>query len=218
MAKVKLYNQEGVSIGELDLNPSLFEVKPNVAFIHRAVVAQQANNRQVLAHTKGRSEVRGGGRKPWKQKGTGRARHGSRRSPIWVGGGITFGPTKERNFSIKFNRAERRKALAMVLSDKVSEAKLIVVDSLVLSEIKTKTAAALLKKLPIGRKNLVVLEPENKGFQKSVRNITGFTPISVKSLNIVDVLSNEAVVISRSALEILEKTYVNSASTKALAR
>lgn len=208
MAKVKLYNQEGNHIGEVELSPSLFDVKPDTAFIHRAVVAQQANSRQVLAHTKGRGEVRGGGRKPWKQKGTGQARHGSRRSPIWVGGGITFGPTNERNFSIKFNRTERRKALAMVLSDKVSDNKFIVVDSLVMPEIKTKIAAALLKKMPIGRKNLIVLEPENKTFQKMVRNIVKVNPISVKSLNVVDILSNDTLVISRAALEILEKTYV----------
>jgi len=214
MAKVKLYNQEGNHIGELELSPSLFEVKPNNAFVHRAVVAQQANGRQVLAHTKGRSEVRGGGRKPWKQKGTGRARHGSRRSPIWVGGGITFGPTNERNFSIKFNRTERRKALAMVLSDKVSDDKFIVVDSLVMPEAKTKLAAAMLKKLPIGRRNLVVLEPANKTFQKVIRNIVGVTPISVKSLNVVDILSNNVLVISRAALETLEKTYTNSASVE----
>jgi len=208
MAKVKLYNQEGNHIGEVELSPALFDVKTDTAFIHRAVVAQQANSRQVLAHTKGRGEVRGGGRKPWKQKGTGQARHGSRRSPIWVGGGITFGPTNERNFSIKFNRTERRKALAMVLSDKVLDNKFIVVDSLVLPEVKTKIAAALLKKMPIGRKNLIVLEPENKTFQKMVRNIAKVTPISVKSLNVVDILSNDTLVISRAALEILEKTYV----------
>ncbi|MFA6131861.1 MAG: 50S ribosomal protein L4 [Patescibacteria group bacterium] len=218
MAKVKLYNQEGNKIGEVDLNPSLFEVKPDEAFVHRAVVAQQANSRQVLAHTKGRGEVRGGGRKPWKQKGTGQARHGSRRSPIWVGGGITFGPTNERNFSIKFNRTERRKALAMVLSDKVLENKFIVVDSLVMPEAKTKLAAALLKKMPIGRHNLVVLEPENKIFQKIVRNIPSVTPISVKSLNVVEILSNDTLVISSAALEILEKTYAKSASVKASAK
>jgi large subunit ribosomal protein L4 len=207
MAKVKLYNQEGKEVGEVELSASLFGVKPNTAFIHRVVTALQANNRQVLAHTKGRGEVRGGGRKPWKQKGTGQARHGSRRSPIWVGGGITFGPTNERNFSVKLNRAERRRALAMVLSDKVANNKFIVVDSLTIPEIKTKTVSIMLKQFSFGRHSLVVLEPENLIFQKSVRNLAKVTPISVKSLNIVEILSNETLVISKPALEILEKTY-----------
>jgi large subunit ribosomal protein L4 len=207
MAKVKLYNQEGKETGELELNPSIFDVKVDKNFVHRAVVAHQANSRQVLAHTKGRGEVRGGGKKPWKQKGTGQARHGSRRSPIWVGGGITFGPTKDRNFSVKINRAERRKALAMTLSDKVADNKFIVIDSLVLPEAKTKLMAAVLKSLPLGRKTLVVIEPENKLTPKTVRNITSTTPVSAKSLSLLDVLNNDTVLISKKAVEVLENTY-----------
>ncbi|HBR80489.1 MAG: 50S ribosomal protein L4 [Candidatus Uhrbacteria bacterium GW2011_GWE2_45_35] len=207
MVKVKLYNQEGLAVGELELNSTLFGVKIDPAFIHRAVVAYEANTRQVLAHTKGRGEVRGGGRKPWKQKGTGQARHGSRRSPIWVGGGITFGPTNERNFCLKINRVERRKALAMTLSDKVANGKLLVIDSLVLPEAKTKVASAMLKKLPLGRKTLVVIESENKLTPKAVRNIVGINPVSAKSLNLLDVLNNDTVVVSKAAIEILEKTY-----------
>jgi len=218
MAKVTLYNQEGKDIGELELDSSIFGVKVDANFVHRAVTAQGANNRQVLAHTKGRGEVRGGGRKPWKQKGTGQARHGSNRSPIWVGGGITFGPTNERNFCLKINRTERRKALAMVLSDKVAGGKFIVVDSLVLSEAKTKLVAGLMKKLPVGRKNLLVIEPENKAVSKAARNIVNITPISAKSLNIVDVLSNDTIVTSKAAIEVLEKTYANSAFTKVSAK
>src|SRR3989344_3231877 len=148
MATVKLYNQEGHPVGELVLEPTLFDVKPDAALVHAAVIAQEANARQVLAHTKGRGEVAGSGKKPWKQKGTGRARHGSRRSPIWIGGGVTFGPTKERNFSLKLNRKVRRKALAMVLSDKVVQEKLLAIDSLEMKEGKTKQIATLLKKLP----------------------------------------------------------------------
>lgn len=208
MAKVRMYNQEGKDIGELELNPSLFGVKINAAFVHRVAMAQEANSRQVLAHTKGRSEVRGGGRKPWAQKGTGQARHGSIRSPIWVGGGVTFGPTKERNFSVKINRVERRKALAMVLSDRALNGKLLAVDSLVFPEIKTKMVAALLKKLQVTRKVLMVVEPENKIIQKAVRNIVNVTPISAKSLNVVDVLANDTIVASRAAIETLEKSYV----------
>lgn len=209
MAKVKVYNQAGQEVGDLQLNPSLFEVKIDPAFIHRIAVAQTANSRQVLAHTKGRSEVRGGGKKPWKQKGTGRARHGSNRSPIWVGGGITFGPTKERNFACKINKAERRKALSMVLSDKVANKNFVVVDELNFSEIKTKLVATMLEKLPIGRNVLMILPPENKDTVKATRNIAKVKPISVKSLNIIDLLKNETVVISRPAIEILEKTYLN---------
>lgn len=207
MAKVKLYNQEGKDIGELELNPSLFGVKINAAFVHHVATAQEANSRQVLAHTKGRGEVRGGGRKPWAQKGTGQARHGSIRSPIWVGGGVTFGPTNQRNFSVKINRVERRRALAMVLSDKVTNEKFLAVDSLVFPEVKTKPVAALLKNLPTTRKILMVVEPENKIIQKAVRNIAKVTPISVKSLNVVDVLTNDTIVISRAAIEMLEKSY-----------
>lgn len=207
MAKVKVYNQGGQEVGEMELNPTVFEVKINPALIHRVITAQQANSRQVLAHTKGRGEVRGGGRKPWKQKGTGQARHGSIRSPIWVGGGITFGPTKERNFKVKINRAERQKVLAMVLSEKLANHNFLVIDSLKFAEAKTKLVAAMIKKLPVGRKVLVVAEPENKDLYKMTRNLEKVEPISVKSLNPVDLLNNETVVISQPAVEILEKTY-----------
>jgi len=136
--KLNVYNQQSELIGEMDLNPKIFNVKANPALVHQAVVAQMANERQVLAHTKGRGEVRGGGRKPWQQKGTGRARHGSIRSPIWRGGGVTFGPTKERNFKQKINQKMKQKALLAVLSDKVANKKLVVLDKLELTEYKTK--------------------------------------------------------------------------------
>lgn len=207
MAKVKLYNQEGNEISEIELSASLFGVKVNPTLIHYAVVAQQANTRQVLAHTKGRGEVRGGGRKPWRQKGTGHARHGSIRSPIWVGGGVTFGPTKERNFKLKINRSERRKALAMALSDKAAGDRLIVVDSFVWPEIKTKAVAALIKKLPVGKKVLMVIEPQNKTAPKAARNIKKVSPISAQSINLVDILSHDTLVVSRAAIEVLEKVY-----------
>lgn len=207
MAKVKVYNQTGQEVSERELNPAIFEVKANQALVHRVATALQANVRQVLAHTKGRGEVRGGGRKPRKQKGTGQSRQGSTRSPIWVGGGIAFGPTKERNFGLKINRAERQKALVMVLSDKVANNKFVIVDSLVFPESKTKLIAAMLKTLPVSRRVLVVAEPENKNIQKMVRNLVGVEPISVKSLNIVDLLNNETVVISQPAIEMLEKIY-----------
>ena len=136
MAKVKVYNQEGKSTAEIELPADIFEVALNEGLLHQVVVALEANSRQVLAHTKDRSEVRGGGRKPWKQKGTGRARHGSIRSPIWKGGGVTFGPQKIRNFTKKLNKQVKRKALAMTLSDKVSNNNFIAIESLALPEVK----------------------------------------------------------------------------------
>ncbi|MFH1253346.1 MAG: 50S ribosomal protein L4 [Candidatus Uhrbacteria bacterium] len=207
MAKVKVYNQTGQEVKELILNSDCFEVKINQALVHRVAMAQEANTRQVLAHTKGRGEVRGGGRKPRKQKGTGQSRQGSTRSPIWVGGGITFGPTKERNFSIKINRVEKQKALAMVLSDKVANNRMVVVDSLIFPEAKTKLVAAMLKVLPINRRVLVVAESENKAINKMTRNLVDVKALSVKSLNIVDLLNNETVLMSQAAVEALEKIY-----------
>lgn len=208
MAKVALYNQEGAIVGELNLAPSLFEVKVNPTLVHQAVVFQQANAREVIAHTKGRGEVRGGGKKPWKQKHTGRARHGSTRSPIWVGGGITFGPTKERNFAKKMNRSAKRAALAMTLSDKVLNEKFVALDSLALSEAKTKIAVNFLKKLPVyGKKTLIVVEPENRSVSRATKNLPHVTAISAKSLNVVDVMAHEFVLASKEAVAALEKTF-----------
>ncbi|MDO9399263.1 MAG: 50S ribosomal protein L4 [bacterium] len=138
MINYKVYNQEAELVGAVDLADKIFNVKTNQALIHQAVVAQMANARKVLAHTKGRGEVRGGGKKPWKQKGTGRARHGSSRSPIWKGGGVTFGPTNERNFKKDINKKMKQKAIFMALSDKVANVKLIILDKLETSEYKTK--------------------------------------------------------------------------------
>jgi len=208
MAKVILYNQDGLPVGELSLDSALFEVKPNPALIHEAFVAQQANSRQVLAHTKDRSEVSGTGKKPWKQKGTGQARHGSRRSPIWVGGGITFGPTNARNFSVKLNKAAKRKALAMVLTDKVANDKFVAIESMVLPEVKTRAFAGILGKLPAaGKKTLVVLEISNASAARAGRNLPRVTTLSAHSLNIGDLLAHEFVVASKEAIETITKTF-----------
>ncbi len=211
MAKINLYNQVGSIVGELSLDATLFDVAPDTALVHEAVVAQEANSRQVLAHTKGRGEVAGTGKKPWKQKGTGRARHGSRRSPIWVGGGITFGPTNERNYSLKMNRKARRKALAMALSDKVVHNAFVAIDSLVLGDAKTKTVVSMLKKLPlVGKKTLVVLEPSNMAVVRATRNLPRVSTISANSLNVVDLLANDCVLTSKDAVEILTKTFTRA--------
>ena len=208
MAKINLYNQVGSIVGELSLDATLFDVAPDTALVHEAVVAQEANSRQVLAHTKGRGEVAGTGKKPWKQKGTGRARHGSRRSPIWVGGGITFGPTNERNYSLKMNRKARRKALAMALSDKVVHNAFVAIDSLVLGDAKTKTVVSMLKKLPlVGKKTLVVLEPSNMAVVRATRNLPRVSTISANSLNVVDLLANDCVLASKEAVDVLTKTF-----------
>ncbi len=211
MATVKLYNQEGTIVGDLALDAALFEVKPDAALVHEAVLAQQANSRQVLAHTKDRSEVAGSGKKPWKQKGTGRARHGSRRSPIWVGGGITFGPTHARNFSVKMNRKARRKALAMVLTDKVAHQQFVAIDSLKLAKAKTKTIAGILKKLPMsGKKTIMILEQKNEEAVRAARNIPRVLTIAATSLNVVDMLAYDRVIATKEAIEVMTKTFTHA--------
>ncbi len=208
MATVKLYNQQGDMVGDLALNAKLFSVKPNAALVHEAAVAQAAERRVALAHTKGRGEVAGTGKKPWKQKGTGRARHGSRRSPIWVGGGITFGPTSERVFAVKMNRKARRKALAMVLTDKVNDGCLVAVDSLKLDAPKTKAFAGILKRLPTsGRKTLVILEPKNAETFRAARNLPRVSTLPADSLNVVDLLAHDCVLASKEAIEVMTKTF-----------
>ena len=157
MAKLNIYNQKAEKTGDIEVSDKVFGVKMSEALIHQAVVAQMANERQVIAHTKGRAEVRGGGKKPWKQKGTGSARAGSSRSPIWIGGGVTFGPTKERNFSKKINKKMKQKALLMAISDRVKNGEIIVLDNLNTKEFKTKVMDTILKNI---EKN--ILEIKNK--------------------------------------------------------
>jgi large subunit ribosomal protein L4 len=203
-----MYNQEGAEVGVLDLNASLFQVEINPALVHEAVIAQEANAREAIAHTKTRGEVRGGGRKPWKQKGTGRARHGSRRSPIWSGGGITFGPRSIRNFAKKMNRKARRKALAMVLSDKLASEKMIAVESLTFDEAKTKNLAAVLAKLPSnGKKTLIITAPENKVVSVAAKNLEKVYTIPAHALNVVDLLRCEYVIATKAAIEVMTQTY-----------
>jgi large subunit ribosomal protein L4 len=208
MAKVTVYNQLGEKAGDMDLEKTLFEAEVNEALVHEAVVAQQANSREVIAHTKDRGAVSGGGKKPWKQKGTGRARHGSIRSPLWVGGGVTFGPTKDRNFSVKMNKKARRKALAMVLSDKVAGKQFVVVENLEIPEGKTKTLSDLMNKLPLsGKKTLLVLEKENKNPAIAAGNIQNLDAISAQSLNVVDLLAHQTVVVTKAAVESIAEMY-----------
>ena len=202
MATTSLYNQAGDTIGTVALNPTLFEVPLNGPLLHEAVVAQEANARRVLAHTKGRGDVRGGGKKPWKQKGTGRARHGSTRSPIWKGGGVTFGPTLLRNFTKKLNKKARRAALASALSDAHRNERFLVVDSLVLPEVKTKTLLTLLLKLPHPTERaLVVVEEANTGIGVAAGNTDTINVIPVHCLNVKEVVKAKRIVTSKEALE-----------------
>jgi len=203
-----MYNQEGKHVGELELSAGLFDVAVDQSLVHEVVVAQEANARDPIAHTKTRGEVRGGGRKPWKQKGTGRARHGSRRSPIWSGGGITFGPRSIRNFAKKINKKARRKALTMVLTDKVASEKFIVIESLSFSDAKTKDLHAVLKNLPsAGKKMLLVTAPENKSVALAAKNLPKVNTIPAHALNVVELLRNEYVVVTKAAIDVITKTY-----------
>lgn len=205
MATVQLYNQAGAVVGKMELTPALFDVPMNDAVLYEAVVAQQANSRVAIADTKDRSEVRGGGKKPWKQKGTGRARHGSTRSPIWKGGGVTFGPTSDRNFSRKLNRKVRRKAMAMALTDAVVRGRFIVVDDLTLPEKKTRVVARLLAVLPhVDSRTLIIVEPLNKTVGVAGRNIPDLNVVPANALSIVDVLKAKRLVASKAAIEALQ--------------
>lgn len=216
MLTVPVYNLQGKMVKEISLEERLFAVPANQAVIKQVVVAQQANSRQVLAHTKTRAEVRGGGKKPWKQKGTGRARHGSSRSPIWVGGGITFGPRNDRNYSLSINKKMKKKAMAMVLSEKVANNQLIIVDSLSLPEIKTKLLHNALNVLPVNKaKTIIAMNKNDENVIKSARNLPKVMTLPAAALNVVDVMSHPYLLIEEAALETLYKNYsVNVKSVK----
>ena len=207
MLKTKLYNLEGKETGEVKLPESVFGVELNDDLIHQAVVAQMANARKVLADTKDRSEVRGGGKKPWKQKGTGRARHGSIRSPLWKGGGATFGPTTDRNFSKRINKKMKTKALFMVLSSKLKDDELVVVENIELKKASTKKMKDILSKLPLSGKVLISMDKKNTNIFNSVKNIPNTSMIASDSLNIVDLLKNKMLVINKKGVERIEEVY-----------
>lgn len=207
MPNVSVYNETGSQVGSLALSDALFAVKPEQAIIHEAMVAQRANARRAIANTKTRGEVRGGGKKPWKQKGTGRARQGSIRSPQWVGGGITFGPTSERNFSVKINKKLKRKALFMALSDKVQNQKLMVLESMAITSAKTKYAASVIAKLPIDRNVLLVVPGASAVLMRMVRNLQNVKLVSANSVNLIDVLTYRSVVFFKDAVPAFEGLY-----------
>jgi large subunit ribosomal protein L4 len=209
--KVPIYNQQAGKVGEVDLPVALFEVKPSEHLIAEAVRVQLSNARPGLANTKTRGEVRGGGKKPWKQKGTGRARAGSNRSPIWRHGGVTFGPKSNRNWNLKMNRTAKTKALLMALSDKVSNQKLFVVDKVEFPEAKTKLAAKFVsdfgKALAFGKKQLLIVPNGHHVLVRTLRNIPAISTISAKNLNIVEIIKNNEVILLQEALTVMEDTF-----------
>lgn len=215
--KSKIYTSAGADAGEVTLPESVFGVAWNADLVHEVVVGMQANAREGNAHTKDRSEKRGGGKKPWRQKGTGRARHGSRRSPIWTGGGVTFGPRSEKDYSVKINKKVKAKAFASVLSKKLTDNEVIFVDTLAMDEPKAKDAKVAINAIAKGsgnetlatkRKNaaLVVLTDRNLATEKSFRNFGNVEVAQAKDINPVDLLTYKYVVVSdpAKAVEIFE--------------
>ena len=205
MANVSVYNIEGKEVGSIELNDAVFGVEVNEHLVHMAVVNQLANNRQGTQSAKTRSEVSGGGRKPWRQKGTGHARQGSTRSPQWTGGGVVFAP-KPRDYSFKMNKKEKRAALCSALSSKVAESQIIVLDEFKLDEIKTKKFVEVMNNLKAS-KALVVLEGENKNVALSGRNIPTVKVTATNEINTYDVLKYETLVVTKAAVEKLEEVY-----------
>ena len=205
MAKVSVYNMEGKEVGSMELNDAVFGVEVNEHLVHMAVVQQLANNRQGTQKAKTRSEVRGGGRKPWRQKGTGHARQGSTRAPQWTGGGVVFAPTP-RDYSFKMNRKEKRAALKSALTSRVQENKLIVVDELKFDEIKTKKFAEVLKNLNLD-KALVVLNENDEKVVMSAKNIPTVKTTQINTINVYDVLKYNTVVLTKAVAESIEEVY-----------
>lgn len=209
MFKINVYNMEGKKVSERELAPEAFGVKVDAGIVHFAAEVQAANARAAVAHTKTRAEVAGTGKKPWRQKGTGRARHGSRRSPIWVGGGITFGPRPDRNFSKKINRKTKKLALAMALADKAAHDAFLGLENISNEGGKTKLMAGLLARLPAGRRVLLVLPSSDPMIVRASRNLQNLNTVTVHSLNLLDVLRADTVVAPVAAIEAIENRYRN---------
>ena len=206
MANVSVYNMEGKEVGTMELSDAIFGVEINEHLVHMAVVQQLANNRQGTQKAKTRSEVSGGGRKPWRQKGTGHARQGSTRSPQWTGGGVVFAPVP-RDYSFKMNRKEKRAALKSVLTDKVANNKLIVLDKLAFDEIKTKNFVKVLDNLKIEGKALVVLNENDKNVVMSAKNVPTAKTTLTSTINVYDILDAKTLVLTQDAVKTIEEVY-----------
>ena len=205
MASVKVYDIEGKEVETLELNDSVFGVEINEHLMHLAVVGQQANSRQGTQSAKTRSEVSGGGRKPWRQKGTGHARQGSTRSPQWTGGGVVFAPTP-RDYSVKMNKKEKQLAMKSVLTSKVNESKFIVLDELKLAEIKTKQIKAVLDNLKV-EKALIVTKEKDDVVVKSANNLPKVATTALNNINVYDILKYDTVVVTSEAVAAIEEVY-----------
>ena len=205
MANVSVYNMEGKEVGTIELNDAVFGVEVNEHLVHMAVVQQLANNRQGTQKAKTRSEVSGGGRKPWRQKGTGHARQGSTRAPQWTGGGVVFAPVP-RDYTIKLNKKEKRAALKSALTSRVQENKFIVVDELALNEIKTKKFVEVMNNLKVS-KALVVLAEDDQNVIKSASNVASVKTANAGMINVYDILKYSTVVATKAAVEKIEEVY-----------
>ena len=205
MANVTVYNMEGNEVGTMELNDAVFGVEINEHLVHLAVVRQLANNRQGTQKAKTRSEVRGGGRKPWRQKGTGHARQGSIRAPQWTGGGVVFAPVP-RDYEVKMNKKERRAALKSALTSKVQENKFIVLDELKLAEVKTKEMKKVLDNLKVNNA-LVIIGDDSENVALSARNIAGVQTASVNTINVFDMLKYNTIIATKSSVASIEEVY-----------
>ncbi|HZZ99433.1 MAG TPA: 50S ribosomal protein L4 [Candidatus Paceibacterota bacterium] len=204
-----LYNQQAENVGNVQLSDKIFGLPANNDLVYQVVTAQMANRRQIVAHAKGRGEVRGGGKKPWRQKGTGRARHGSIRSPIWKGGGVTHGPSKEKVYAKDLNKKMVRKALKVALSDKVRAGHLVVIDTIALENNKTKEMAAMMNKFKtaLGSLNSILLVTPDQAIYKAARNLPYVDTVEAQNLNPLSILSSTYVFMPKSALESVEKQW-----------
>ena len=206
MANVSVYNMEGKEVGTIELNDAVFGVEVNEHLVHMAVVQQLANNRQGTQKAKTRSEVSGGGRKPWRQKGTGHARQGSTRSPQWTGGGVVFAPVP-RDYSFKINKKEKRAALKSALTDKVANGKLVVVDALTFEAPKTKEFAKVMTNLNVNDKALVVLNDNNANVVLSAKNIPTVKTSLTNTINVYDIVNAKTLVLTQDAVKTIEEVY-----------
>lgn len=212
--KVSVYNKKAEKVSDLDLSPNIFSVKKNDALLHQASLAQMGNERQVLAHTKGRSDVRGGGKKPWNQKGTGRARAGTSSSPIWIGGGVTFGPNKNRNFSKSINRKMKRKAIFMVLSDRLKDEKLAIIDNIEVKEYKTKGVDNMIATFENkifkdeGKRSVILVNDEkDEKLKMSGKNLQGLKILNLENINILDLLKYKNLILTVEGVKKIEEKY-----------
>ena len=207
--KISVYNQKGEEVGTALLPKEIFGVEVNPDLVHQVVVSQMASRRQRIAHTKERGEVRGGGRKPWVQKGTGRARAGSIRSPLWKGGGVTFGPRKEKVFKKKIPKKMKRKALLMVLSGKAKNNFLVLLDKLKIEKPKTKQISEILNKLPSKQKSTLIVLPEvNRNLILAARNLPKVETIETRNLNTLDLLSFKYLIMPKDSIKVIKETFI----------